>query len=144
MKLFRHISGLILITVFGSSAYAGKYNGKLSEMRPPKARAAQKRQVLRADDILIYKFKGYIGEADSGFLAIRELKDLNETEKKKIKNVVAAENNDRSVVYREIILFNKLNKEKQAMLIKNAYEVYRNTSAKGTFYLENKIWQKHF
>ena len=51
------------------------------------------------DEIRKNKFAGYIGEADTGMLAIREIKSLSKDEQKKITKLVDDENKDRKKIY---------------------------------------------
>jgi uncharacterized protein YdbL (DUF1318 family) len=115
---------------------------KVLEMKPPAAKKHLKSQLERMDLVRKYKRTGQIGETDQATLAIREPKAIAAAELKQIKKVVDDENRDRQRIFDEIAKFNKLNKQEQGFLIKSAYETYRNTDAKGSYYLENKKWFK--
>ena len=69
---------------------------------------------------------------------------LPEEEQKKIKKFVEDENKDRAAVVKEVVAFNKMNERHKGILIKSIFEVYKNSSIKGSFYYQNKTWQKHF
>ena len=63
------------------------------------------------DEIRRNKFAGYIGEADTGMLAIREIKALSKDEQKKLTKLVDDENNDRKKIYAILMKHNKLNEK---------------------------------
>jgi uncharacterized protein len=131
---------LLLSFIFLSQSVLAQY--KVLDMKPPKAQKYLKSQLARMDELRKYKYAGSIGETDQATVAIRDVKGLAESEQKKIKKVVDDENRDRKFIFNEIAKFNKLDKTEYGFLIKSAYETYRNTDAKGTYYLENKKWLK--
>lgn len=96
------------------------------------------------DEIRKHKFSGYIGEADNGMLAIREIKTLSKDEQKKISKLVDDENRDRKQIYAILGKHNKLNEKEKAMLIRSAYETYKNMDSKKTYHFENKKWLQKF
>ena len=96
------------------------------------------------DDIRKYKFAGYIGEADTGMLAIREIKALSKDEQKKITKLVEDENKDRKQIYAILGKHNKLSEKEKVMLIRSAYETYKNMDSKKTYHFENKKWLQKF
>jgi uncharacterized protein len=123
---------------------ASAYDHKFYNMTPPKAKALQKRQVKRMAAIRDFKMGGFIGETDSGLLAIHDVKQVNARNQKVLKKLVEDENKDRQQIYNEIMVYNKLKPEQKPALIQNFFEVYRNTDPKGTYYYEKKVWQKHY
>lgn len=131
----------ILIAAFSLPA-VGQY--KILQMSPPAAKKYFKSQLTRMDDIRKAKFAGYIGEADDGLLAIREIKALSKDEQKKITKLVTDENKDRKQIYTILIKHNKLSEKEKVMLVRSAYETYRNMDSKKTFHFENKKWQQKF
>lgn len=138
------MKALIGLIILAFSPLVWSYNYKIPKMTPPKAVKWQKRQLERMDIIDSIKGKGYAGESDNGLLKIRDLKGLKDVEKKVVEQSVADENIDRTNIYKEIAAYNKMKPHEKELLIKNAYEVYRNTSKKGTFYFEKGVWQKHY
>jgi hypothetical protein len=58
----------------------------------------------RADKITKLKDNGAIGEEANGFLKAREVPDQPLAAKKEIRDLVVAENEDRSALFREIVL----------------------------------------
>ncbi len=121
---------------------SGQY--KILQMSPPAAKKHFKSQLSRMDDIRKNKFAGYIGEADTGMLAIREIKALSKDEQKKITKLVDDENKDRKKIYAILMKHNKLNEKERAMLIRSAYETYKNMDSKKTYHFENKKWLQKF
>lgn len=117
---------------------------KMLEMSPPKAKKILKNQLARMDEVRKYKQLGYIGESETAFLDIREMKAIPKADQEKVKKVVADENKDRKNLYAVIAVHNKLNEKEKAMLIRSAFETYRNTDAKEMYYFENKKWQKKY
>lgn len=96
------------------------------------------------DEIRKHKFSGYIGEAETGLLAIREIKALSKDEQKKIAKLVEDENKDRKQIYVILIKHNKLSDKEKTMLIRSAYETYKNMDSKKTYHFENKKWLQKF
>lgn len=131
----------ILIVACSLAAF-GQY--KILQMSPPAAKKYFKSQLSRMDDIRKNKFSGYIGEADTGLLAIREVKSLSKDEQKKIIKLLDDENKDRTQIYAILIKHNKLNEKEKTMLIRSAYETYKNMDSKKTYHFENKKWLQKF
>jgi uncharacterized protein YdbL (DUF1318 family) len=131
----------IFVMVLSMTA-AGQY--KILQMSPPAAKKHFKSQLTRMDEIRKNKFAGYIGEADNGMLAIRDIKALSKDEQKKITKLVDDENKDRKQIYAILIKHNKLNEKEKAMLVRSAYETYKNMDSKKTYHLENKKWLQKF
>ncbi len=121
---------------------SGQY--KILQMSPPAANKHFKSQLTRMDEIRKNKFAGYIGEADTGLLAIREIKALSKDEQKKITKLVEDENKDRKQIYAILIKHNKLKDQEKTMLIRSAYETYKNMDSKKTYHFENKKWLQKF
>jgi uncharacterized protein len=131
----------VMVMVFSLVVHA---QHKFIEMTPPKAKPYLKKQLERMDAIKAFKLKGHIGESDNAMLAIRESKGLKPQQIEKMNKLVAEENKDRKAIFEEIAKFNKLNKSEKEILIKSAYETYRNTDAKGIYYKEKNTWQKRY
>lgn len=113
--------------------------------QPPGAKKYIKKQIQRKPVLRKYRYKGHVGEADTGYLAIRTLEGLKKEEKEKVKKLVEAENQDRKNIYAEVIKYNKLDTEKKKkIMIESFYHVYKNTSPKGNYFYENKTWQKKY
>jgi uncharacterized protein len=123
---------------------ASAYDHKFYNMTPPKAKPLQKRQVKRMAALRDFKMAGFIGETDSGLLAIHDLSKVNARNQKILKKLVEDENKDRLQIFNEIMSYNRLKPEQKPVLIQNFFEVYRNTDPKGTFFYEKKVWQKHY
>lgn len=117
---------------------------KSYDMNPPAAKARRKAQVERMPIIREYKMRGFIGEHEEGILAVRDLKDAPKEEHAAIKKVVEDENADRRVIFNAIVKANKLTDKEKGFLTKSTYEVFRNTSAKETWYYEKKNWHKKY
>ncbi len=117
---------------------------KMLEMSPPKAKKILKTQLARMDEVRKYKQLGYIGEVETAFLDIRDPKVVPKADIEKVKKVVVDENKDRKTLYAVIAAHNKLNAKEKEMFIRSAYETYRNTDAKESYYFENKKWQKKY
>ncbi|MBY0385000.1 YdbL family protein [bacterium] len=117
---------------------------KILEMSPPGAKKYLKSQLGRMDEVRKHKFAGHIGEADGGLLAIHEIKSLPKADQEKIKKLVESENKDRQGIFAAVAKHNKLNSKEKEMLLRSAFETYRNMDAKGVFYFENKKWQKKY
>jgi len=126
------------------SSHASFAQAKKIEMSPPSVKQLQLRRVDRQTALLVAKFKGYIGETDQGLIAVRDMKRLAKNEQEKITQLVTAENQDRLTWYKEVISFNKLNEQEKGFLIKSAFDTFKGTDAKGTYYYENKKWQKKY
>ena len=64
--------------------------------------------IAHSETLAPYKTKGAIGEGRDGLLAVRDLESagLSLLEKKKARELMAAENADRKALYREILLAN--------------------------------------
>lgn len=132
----------LLIAFFSINVWS--YDFKPIEMSPPKVKPYEKRQVARVPDIRKYKALGYIGESETGFLAINPTQAGKAEVQAQVKKLIDEENKDRQAVVNEVVKYNKLNAKQKEILIKTIYEVFRDSSAKGTFYFEKGTWQKHF
>ncbi len=139
MKLKVFVLGLFLLFSFPLLAQYKKF-----EMNPPAAKKYLKSQLNRMDQVRKYKILGYIGEAEQAVLSVRDIKSLTKTEQEKIKKTVDEENADRKAIFSAIAKYNKLNKHEYGFLLKSAYETYRNTDPKGTYYYEGRQWQKRY
>lgn len=117
---------------------------KFIEMNPPKNKPYMKSQVERMDLIKAHKLTGVLGETETAMLAIHDTKGLNPRQIKRANELMEAENKDRKAIFAEIARFNKLNEKEKELLIRSAYEAYRNTDAKGTYYFEKKAWHKKY
>lgn len=117
---------------------------KILEMNPPKAKPFMKNQLHRMEAIREYKLKGIIGETDSAMLAVRETGSMKPDQVKKVKDLVAAENKDRTAIYNEIGRFNKLNEKEKDILIRSAYETSKNRDIKNTYFFEKNAWHKKY
>lgn len=117
---------------------------KMIEMYPPKAKSAIKAQQTRIDIINAHKYKGVLGEADNAMLALHETKGLSEKQIQFAKELIDKENKDRKIIFDEIAKYNKLSEKEKEFLIRSAFETYRNTSFKGTYYFEKNVWHKKY
>ena len=135
---------ILLLLLCLASATSGWSQFKKIEMSPPSTKKLQDRRLSRYNPILLNKMKGYIGETESGFLAIVDLKLIPVKEQESIKKLVAEENKDRETWYKEIIAYNKLSVKEKEFLIKSAYGSFKGIDAKGTYHYEGKKWQKKY
>lgn len=133
-----------VLFVFLFMSYQGQAKNQFLEMSPPKAKLAQKNQLPRMDDIKAYKRSGFIGEADTGFLAIQDIKKIPQDQLKKINHLVESENKDRQIIYEEIIKYNKLKESEATLFYKSVFETNKNADPIGTFYLEKSTWLKKY
>lgn len=133
---------LILSLLFQFAVGFAEY--KKIEMNPPKAKEIQSRRLDRQTPLMLHKFKGYVGETDEGLIAVREIKKLPKIEQDTITKMVADENKDRQAWYKEIIAHNKLSEKEKGFLIKSAFDSFKGMDAKGTYFYENKRWQKKY
>lgn len=133
---------VLLLFLFVS--YQSQAKNQFLEMSPPKAKLAQKNQLPRMDDIKAYKRSGFIGEADTGFLAIQDIKKIPQEKLKKISDLLESENKDRKVIYEEIIKYNKLKEPEATLFYKSVFETNKNADPVGTFYLEKSTWFKKY
>lgn len=83
------------------------------------------------EKIAEYKDFGYIGEGRDGLLAIRTLEGLKLIEKKTVRDLVDAENDDRAALYRELANANKLKDSDAAKVITAAAKKHRADEAGG-------------
>lgn len=117
---------------------------KFIEMNPPKAKKYMKNQIERMDLVKAHKLTGVLGETEKGMLGLHDISKLKPTQVKRAKDLMEAENKDRKAIFDEIARFNKLNAQEKELLLKSAFETYRNTDAKGTFYFEKAAWHKKY
>lgn len=117
---------------------------KKIEMNPPAAKKYLKSQLNRMDQVRRYKILGYIGEGEQAVLVVRDTKGLAKADQEKLNKVVVEENADRKAIFAAIAKYNKLSSQEYDFLLKSAYETYRNTDPKGTYYYEGRQWQKRY
>jgi uncharacterized protein YdbL (DUF1318 family) len=81
------------------SAYAQE---KATEVTTPKVRALQQSMKERFPKLRPFFVKGNVGEANDGFIKIRNESGLNLKEKAALRNLQKDENNDRKNMYAEV------------------------------------------
>jgi uncharacterized protein YdbL (DUF1318 family) len=81
------------------SAYAQE---KATEVTTPKVRALQQSMKARFPKLRPFFIKGNVGEANDGFIKIRNESGLNLKEKATLRNLQKDENNDRKNMYAEV------------------------------------------
>jgi hypothetical protein len=89
-----------------------------------------------------WKDKGAIGEASTGLLAERTASGITLVEKKEIRDLIAAENEDRSVLFREIRIAQNL-AESDLAKVAEAFAAERRATAGAEHWLQNpadKTW----
>ena len=89
-----------------------------------------------------WKNKGAIGEAVTGLLAERAASGITLVEKKEIRDLIAAENEDRSALFRELRIAQNLSEEELAK-VAEAFAAERRTTAANEHWLQNpadKAW----
>ena len=101
-----------------------------------------KRQARRQKSLNKYKAKGRIGEADSGFILIYNVKKLSKKERAGIEKLVKVENGDRERLYSEVARVNKYNEEQMKFFKFTMFETYFEYDAKGVYYFRADHWQK--
>lgn len=111
-------------------------------MTPPGSKKLMDAQASRLRFIREYKAAGYIGESETSMLAVRSLRGVPKKKANKIKKIVAAENSGRVKILALLARANKLDKKGQDDLRVSFYKVYKNTSAKGSYYYEDKAWRR--
>ena len=118
------------IGLVSGMAYAAE--AKLKEMTPGIA-ARIKRRKARNADVEAAKKDRAVGESNLGLLAERPNKRISSDEsyRKKIRDLVSAENEDRSFIYREIARQNGMPAEKTGEIGKVFARVHRNKAADG-------------
>lgn len=84
---------------FVPSAYAQE---KAIEITTPKVRALQQSMKERFPKLRPFFIKGNVGEANDGFVKIRDESGLNLKEKATLRNLQKDENNDRKNLYAEV------------------------------------------
>ncbi len=84
---------------FVPSAYAQE---KATEVTTPKVRALQQSMKERFPKLRPFFVKGNVGEANDGFIKIRNESGLNLKEKATLRNLQKDENNDRKNMYAEV------------------------------------------
>jgi uncharacterized protein YdbL (DUF1318 family) len=84
---------------FVPSAYAQE---KATEVTTPKVRALQQSMKERFPKLKPFFVKGNVGEANDGFIKIRNESGLNLKEKATLRNLQKDENNDRKNMYAEV------------------------------------------
>lgn len=133
---------ILLFLFFHTSWVYAQY--KILQMQPPGSKKYYQSQLQRMDVVKKYKYSGAIGESDDGLLAIHDIKTLNKKEQETVQKTVASENKDRESIYKLVIKHNKLDAKEKKMFIESAFETYKNTDAKGTFFRQNNKWQQKF
>ena len=96
-------------------------------------RALQEKQRKRIKKIDTYKRQGVIGEDNRGLLLIKDDSKLRKLRKKMAKQLVEAENQDRQLLYKEVLKANQMADEKQEMLQGSFARSFQKRSPKGTW-----------
>lgn len=122
---------LILACALAASACAAS-EVNLDVSTPAIARIKQA-QAERAAKIQEYKDFGFIGEGRDGFLAVRTLQGVKLGDKKAAGDVVAAENEDRRALYREIANANGLKESDGNQVMAAAAKKLRKDAAPGHY-----------
>lgn len=117
---------------------------KFLQMNPLGAKKYMQKQVERMDLIKAHKLTGVLGETETGMLGIHDTSKLKPAQVKRAKELMEAENKDRKAIFDEIARVNKLTEKEKQMLLKSAFDTYRGTDAKGTFYYEKGAWYQKF
>ena len=133
---------LIAISLFVAITCLAQH--KFLDMNAPGAKKHMKTQVERMELIKAHKLSGVLGESDTAMLMLHSTEGLKPAQIKRAKDLMAAENIDRKGIFDAITKHNKLNEKEKKLLIRSAYETYRNMDAKGTYYFEKESWHKKY
>ncbi len=87
-----------LLALSCSSAYAEN----ITEVSNPTIRALKDRMKARYSQLRPYYQKGILKEGDDGYVTLESDASLNLKEKRDLKNLVSAENQDRRALYAEV------------------------------------------
>ncbi|MBI3830016.1 MAG: DUF1318 domain-containing protein [Planctomycetes bacterium] len=121
---------LLCLILFALTAEARAADLDLDIANPAIVKLKQA-MATRAEKIAEYKDFGYIGEGRDGLLAIRTLEGLKLIDKKTVRDLLDAENDDRGALYRELANANKLKDSEAAKVIAAAAKKRRAEEAGG-------------
>ncbi|MGZ3699056.1 MAG: DUF1318 domain-containing protein [Bdellovibrionota bacterium] len=76
------------------------------QVNSPKTKEIQEREATRIEELLPLEHEGTLGEANDGFLVIKNSGALKSLLKKKVNKLVDEENADRKALYKEILKIN--------------------------------------
>src|SRR4051794_12162508 len=96
---------LLTTLLLFSALQAAEPNVDLS-LQNPAIQKVQARMAARAGKVDAWKSAGAIGEESSGTLALRPAEGKSLAEKKEMRDLVVAENEDRNALFRELALAN--------------------------------------
>ena len=99
-------------------------------------------QKARAEEVLDYKAKGFIGEKQDGLLAVRPGPDLKPLLQKKIEKLVADENKDREKLYNATLKENKLAPNRITNVRETFSRSFQAESPSGTWVESGGTWAK--
>lgn len=112
------------------------------QMNTAKAIGIQAKLRGRVSEIIQFKKQGFIGEARSGLLAIRNDEKIKPLMFKKIKKLVDDENTDRQELYQEILQANKMDSDKLPFIAGSFYRSFKAESPSGTPVEEGpSVWE---
>lgn len=119
---------LCLLALLAAAAYAADLD--LDVTNPAIAKLKQA-MAARDEKIAEYKDFGYIGEGRDGLLAVRTLEGLKLLDKKTVRDLIDAENDDRAALYRELASANKLKDGDATQMIAAVAKKRRSSEAPG-------------
>jgi len=128
---------------FCAGLWAGEPKVDLN-VQNPAVQKLQTRMRERAAKIEQWKSKGAIGEELTGLLKQMPVAAQGLADKKEVRDLVVAENEDRYALFRELVLANGL-QEKDLELVAGAYAKFKRQSASGGQWVQNpadKQWVK--
>jgi uncharacterized protein len=128
-KLTLFMCGLMI----ASTAFAGEPNISLQN---PAIEKLQARMTSRAAKVNEWKSKSAMGEESTGLLKQLPVAGQGLAEKKEVRDLVVAENEDRYAMFRELILANGL-KDADLNAVAEAYAKKRRQSAAPTHLIQS-------
>lgn len=94
------------------------------------------RLAKRVDEIIALKRRGVLGETNDGKLAVKDPTSLKKLETRKVDQLVAEENKDRTALYEEVLKSNGLQKARMKDLTNNFTRSFQAESPSGTWVMD--------
>lgn len=128
----RTFGGLLLAMALAAAVLTAAEGIDLAVSTPAiqKVRAAMQ---AREEQLNPSKAFGQLGEGKDGLLAVRTLEGVSLADKKKIEDLVAAENADRRTLYREILQAHGLKEEDAGKVMALAAQAHRKAAQPGQY-----------
>jgi uncharacterized protein len=129
---------MMLSLLAGLRAWAAEIDLEAQNPATAKIRA---RMAERAEKIDAWKEKGAIGEEATGLLKDRQPAGMSLSEKKEVRDLVVAEDEDRAALFRELRIAGNL-PETELDSVAKAYAALRRNNAKATHWVEDPASRK--